>query len=54
MKKLDNEQLANINGGAISGTILQYVSKITTTIFEIGRALGSSIRRVESDSICPV
>ena len=54
MKKLNKEELINVSGGAISGTILQYISKLTTTIFDVGRALGSTIRRIQSDNICPL
>jgi len=54
MNKLNNEELVKVSGGAISGTVLQYISKLATTIFDIGRALGSTIRRVQSDNICPL
>lgn len=54
MNKLNNEQLSQINGGTLTGAFLQYISKLATTIFDIGRALGSSVRRIQSDNICPL
>lgn len=51
MQKLTNEELICINGG-IAATTINYISRLITTIFDIGRALGSSIRRIESDNIC--
>lgn len=53
MRKLENQELIKINGG-IAATTINYISKLITTIFDIGRALGSSIRRIESDTICPL
>lgn len=53
MRKLEKEELIMINGG-IAATTINYISKLITTIFDIGRALGSSIRRIESDDICPL
>ena len=53
MRVLEDKELANIRGG-IAGTTISYISKLITTIFDIGRALGTSIRRIESDTICPL
>lgn len=53
MRKIENNELIKINGG-IAGTTINYISKLITTIFDIGRSLGTSIRRIESDSICPL
>ena len=53
MKALSKEELICINGG-IAATTINYISKLITTIFDIGRALGSAIRRIESNDICPL
>ena len=54
MIRLDDNDLRDISGGSISGTLLQYATKLLTSIFDIGRVLGTSIRRMYSDAICPV
>ena len=51
MRILENKELVNINGG-IAATTINYFCKLVNTVFDIGRALGSAIRRVESDNIC--
>lgn len=41
-------ELNKITGGqTINGTILNALSRFINTIFELGRAVGSSIRRVK-------
>lgn len=43
---MSNDELACIYGGALVSTaILNTIIKFVSTSFEIGRALGSSIRR---------
>ena len=51
MRALENQELINVNGG-IAATTINYFCKLVNTVFDIGRALGSAIRRVESDNIC--
>lgn len=43
---LSKSELINIYAGAISGTVLNAFSRIFTIFFEIGRAVGSSIRKI--------
>ena len=54
--KIDDENLANINGGAssISATLLNYFSKAVTTVFDVGNSLGGAIRRIATGNICPM
>lgn len=54
MQKLTNEELCNINGGGISGAFLNYATKAFDLIYNLGRALGSSIRRIGTNGLCPV
>lgn len=50
---LNNEELYNINGGVtISGTLINSIAKLITTILDLGRAIGSAIRMVGSGSKC--
>lgn len=54
MNRLNDMQLMEVNGGTISGSVMQYAAKFLTTIFDLGRALGSSIRRIYSDTACSI
>lgn len=50
--KLNQEQLKEIYGGDISGTLLSSMVKGITILLELGRSLGSSIRRMVEHNIC--
>lgn len=54
MRLLINEELKDINGGAMSGTLINAVVRGVTFIFEIGRALGSSLLRLSKHKICKI
>lgn len=50
---LNLTQLYEIRGGlSISGTLINSLSKAANTVLEIGRALGSAIRRIISGKVC--
>ena len=49
-----NELLQIVGGVNITGTLLSSIYKVGNLIFEIGRSLGSAIRRVSSGSMCSV
>ena len=49
-----NELLQIIGGVNITGTLLSSIYKVGNLIFEIGRSLGSAIRRVSSGSMCSI
>lgn len=54
MLELGNNELINIEGGAsFSATLLNAASRAISTFMELGRNLGSAIRRVVSGSVCP-
>ena len=54
MIELNNKELMNIEGGAgFSATLLNAASRAISTLMELGRNLGSAIRRTISGSICP-
>jgi len=52
--ELNNYELKNIIGGSISGTLLNSIIKGITTLTDLGRALGTAIRRMISKSYCRV
>ena len=49
---LNEEQLTNIQGGAITAAMLNAASRALSTILELGRTVGSSIRRLFSGNYC--
>lgn len=53
MKKLTKQQLANINGGVnISGTLINAIIKGINSFLDLGRSIGTAIRRVQTGNIC--
>ncbi|MDD2504723.1 MAG: hypothetical protein PHF21_00420 [Bacilli bacterium] len=50
---LNKYELHEIKGGAaISGTLLNAIAKLITTVFDIGRAIGSAISMSQSKKKC--
>ena len=45
---LDKESLLKISGGYISATLINAIVKGVTMLMELGKSLGSTIRRVTS------
>lgn len=55
MKQVDNCELDFIIGGdSISGTVINAFTNIIKLLMDAGRSLGSSIRRISEDSLCPL
>jgi len=53
MYYLNNYDLIKIEGGlSISGTLINSFSRAITTILDLGRSLGTAIRRVYSNNFC--
>ena len=51
--KISKKELKKITaGGKISATLLNYLIKGFTTFLDIGRYLGSGIRRITSNNMC--
>jgi len=53
MLKLKENELYEINGGAISGTLINAVTSAGKFIYNLGQSLGSSIRRIVGGNYCP-
>ena len=49
---MTEEELISIRGGAISGNFLNYLSKLITTIFDIGKTIGSAINYMKKGKTC--
>lgn len=52
MKELTKEKQLKIVGGAVSATLWNAINKSVTLILELGRTLGSSIRRLTEGNLC--
>ena len=52
MRELNKEEMKKIDGGSVSAAMLGAIYKIVETIYNLGDALGSSIRRVIEDKNC--
>lgn len=55
MKELNDKELLQIYGGVnISGTLIKSFTSAITIVLEIGKSLGTSIRRIANNSICAI
>ena len=56
MKRVEEEKLDNISGGntSITGPIINAVVNVIKVIQDAGHALGSGIRRISEDKLCPL
>ncbi len=51
---MNNEELLKIQAGSstISSTVLNAVVRAINTLFELGKSLGSTIRRYKDNKLC--
>lgn len=57
MKELDKNQLCETNGGggySITGSLVDAVVGGLKAIFDFGKSLGFSIRRMTEGTLCPI
>lgn len=54
MVVLNKDELKQINGGSVTGTFINAVVKGINSFLDLGRAVGSGIRRIGSGNICPL
>ena len=52
MQKLTKEELKQVVGGSISGAVISSIFKGLDMMQELGRSLGSSIRRLFTRNFC--
>jgi len=50
--RLKSSELLEINGGGISASLLNAVSRAFTTAINLGQIIGSAIRRIISKKAC--
>jgi hypothetical protein len=51
---LNQEQMKKVEGGAITSAMMNAISKAVNTIYELGRATGSAVRRIIKKAYCPI
>ena len=49
---MEINELKKIKGGAISGTIINAIVRSVTLALELGRSLGSALRRLKDKNKC--
>ncbi len=55
MKELNKNELLAIEGGvSITGTLISALTRAIETVLDYGRSLGTAIRRIGSNNICPL
>lgn len=54
--ELSKKELFSIYGGgfSLSGTLLNSIVRGINAVLELGRSIGSSIRRIQTNSVCPM
>ncbi len=51
---ISKEELLKITGGDLTSGMLNALARGLSTLTDLGRALGSAIRRMVSGKICPI
>ena len=54
MKKIDTFELQNIYGGSISAALLTGIVRGINSILDLGRSLGTAVRRIQSGQMCSI
>lgn len=49
---MSNEELLIVRGGGITSTFLNSLARVVTTVYNVGRAVGSTVRRIITKTIC--
>lgn len=52
MKTLSNSETKKIVAGGLSGTVISAITKVYNAILDLGRAFGSTIRRIRDRKSC--
>lgn len=55
MKKINKETMLKVTGGAgLTASFLTALVRGVNAFLEVGRTIGSSIRRISSKQVCPL
>lgn len=52
--KLTEKELCEITGGAVTAAFLNAIARGIGVILDVGRSVGTAIRRIGSNSVCPL
>ncbi len=52
--KLGKKEMLEIYGGAISGTLFSSIVRGISAMLDLGRSLGSAIRRLTANRLCQI
>ncbi len=52
MMKLNEVELYEMKGGAITATFFNSIARLINTVLDLGRTVGSSIRRIVTRNYC--
>lgn len=52
MQQISKSELLNINGGAISASLITSIVRGINSLLDLGRSFGSAIRRIITGSYC--
>lgn len=52
--EINKNELTMIIGGGITGTIINAFARGINVLLELGRSLGTAIRRIGSNNICSI
>lgn len=52
MNKISNQELKNIQGGGLSASLITGLVRGVNTILDLGRSLGTIIRRIQTGRLC--
>lgn len=54
MEIINIDELKYINGGSLSGTLINSIVRGFTLIYDLGRSFGSAIIRLKNNASCKV
>jgi hypothetical protein len=52
MNRLTINELKNIRGGSVSGSLINAFARGIETLLSLGRSLGNAIRRIRENRFC--
>ena len=51
---LSKEELYSIKGGSVSAALLNAISRIISTLYNLGQSVGSALRRARDKNYCKI
>ena len=54
VRELKENEMLDIDGGTLTSSLINAISKIVNTLYDIGEATGSAIRRITNGKYCRI